>query len=128
MKKKLVVIAALLAAALLLVSCGSKENKEFTAKDIEGRWTISESSQGTDGGLGGFLVSARVDDKGVVVFRDGKITAEVEAEDGLKIYELGAYEVNEGRVFINGIMTEPKLEDGKVTLTGDKTVMLLERK
>ena len=158
MKKTLAMIALLLVAALLLVSCGSKENKEnkeFTAKDIEGRWTVSESSTAPAGeltGLAGFLMSARSNVNGIVVFKDGKITVECEEQDGKKTYELGAYEVSEGKVFINGFMTEPKLEDKTLTLTelpkptqeeeseqeiteatmtevtGEGTVMILEKK
>ncbi len=124
MKKIPAIIAVLLVAALLLCSCGNKgnnENRELTAKDFEGRWTMSESStSGPAGeltGLAGFMVSARVDNSAVIVFKDGKITAEYEAQDGLKTVDLGAYEVSEGKLFINGFRTEPKLEGRKLTLT-----------
>lgn len=41
---------------------------------------------------------------------------EWEAQDGKKTSELGAYEVSEGNVIINGFKTEPKLEGNKLTL------------
>ena len=122
MRKKLAIIAVLL-AALLLCSCagkGNNEEKELTAKDIEGKWTVSESSSRPAGaltGLAGLMVSAKPDDSAVIVFKDGKITAEWEAEDGKKTSDLGAYEVSGGKVFINGFMTEPKLEGKTLTLT-----------
>ena len=124
MKKIVAIVAVLLVAAVLLCSCGNKgnnENKEFTAKDIEGKWTMSESSStGTAGdlvGLAGFMVRAKPDNSAVLIFKDGKITAEFEAQDGRKTAELGAYEVHEGKLFINGFRTEPKLEGRKLTLT-----------
>ena len=137
MKKTLAIIAMLLVAALLLCSCGNKENngeKKLTARDIEGRWTVdyiaSSTPKGDLAGLEGFLVSTRVNDNAVVIFKDGKITAEWEAEDGKKTSELGGYEVNEGYVFINSIKAEPKLEGKTLTLTDltSETVIILEKK
>ncbi len=113
----------LLVAALLLCSCGTKESngeKELTAKDIEGTWTVSSSSTAPAGdltGLAGFLTSAKPNDNAVLVFKGGKITAEWEAEDGKKTSDLGTYEVSEGKVIINGFRTEPKLEGNTLTLT-----------
>ena len=121
MKKKLMVIAALLVMALLLASCSSKGNKEFTAKDIEGRWKVDYDASTTSiddpSGLHGFMVSARADDSAVVVFKDGQITVEWVAQDGKKTASLGSYEVKEGSVFINGFSTEPKLEGNKLILS-----------
>ena len=157
MKKTLAMIAVLLVAALLLSSCDSKENngeKKLTANDIEGTWTVSDSSSKPAGlltGLAGFLVSAKPDESAVLTFQNGKITAEWEAEDGKKTADLGAYEVSEGDVFINGFRTEATLEGKTLTLTQlappteegvtkredneatmtevtEKTVMILERK
>ena len=127
MKKKLAIFAVLL-AALMLCSCagkGNNEEKKLTAKDIEGRWTVSESSSRPTGamtGLAGFMVSAKPDENAVIVFKDGQITAEWEAEDGKKTSDLGAYEVREGKVFINGFRTEPRLEGKTLTLTELTTV------
>ena len=81
---------------------------------------MSESSSRPAGaltGLAGLMVSAKPDDSAVIVFKDGQITAEWEAEDGKKTSDLGAYEVSGGKVFINGFMTEPKLEGKTLTLT-----------
>ena len=122
MKKKLAIVAVLLVAALL-ASCGTKENngeKELTAKDIEGTWTVSSSSTAPAGdltGLAGFLTSAKPNDNAVLIFKGGKITAEWEAEDGKKTSDLGTYEVSEGKVIINGFRTEPRLEGNTLTLT-----------
>ena len=122
MKKKLAIVAVLLVAALL-ASCGTKENngeKELTAKDIEGIWTVSSSSTAPAGdltGLAGFLTSAKTNDNAVLIFKGGKITAEWEAEDGKKTSDLGTYEVSEGKVIINGFRTEPRLEGNTLTLT-----------
>ena len=157
MKKKLAFFLALLAAALLLCSCGCKENngeKKVTAKDIEGKWTVSDQSKKPAGlmtELAGFLVSAKPNENAVLIFKDGKITAEWEAEDGKKTSDLGAYEVSEGDVFINGFRAEATLEGKTLTLTQlvtpsevestkqddnvatmteitEKTIMILERK
>ncbi len=157
MKKNLAILAVLLAAALLLCSCAGQNNngeRQLTAKDVEGRWTVSDSSSRPAdlmSGLAGFMVSARPDDSAVLVFKDGKITAEWEAQDGKKTSDLGAYEVSEGDVIINGFRTQAKLEGKTLTLTQlapaseqdaakqndnvatmteltEKTVMILERK
>ena len=125
MKKKLAIIAALLlAAVLLLSSCASQENngeKKFTARDIEGTWTVnSEASSAPRGdliGLEGFMVSTKVDDSAVVIFRNGKITAEWQTQEGKQTSDLGDYEVvNEGDLIINGFKAEPTLEGRKLTL------------
>ena len=91
---------------------------------------VKTEPKGDLAGLEGFLVSTRVNDNAVVIFKDGKITAEWEAEDGKKTSELGGYEVNEGYVFINSIKAEPKLEGKTLTLTDltSETVIILEKK
>ena len=109
----------MVAALLLLCSCGSNENKKLTAKDLEGTWTVSESSSFPDGeltALAGFLVSARSNTNAVVIFKDGKITTEWEAEDRKKTSELGSYKVSDGTLFINGFQPEVKLEGKTPTL------------
>ena len=153
MKKKLVIIAMLLAAVLLLGSCADNGEKKLTARDIEGTWTLSDASYSQDDGisdLAGFLVSAKPSgDNAVLIFKDGKITTEWEAQDGKKTSELGSYQVSDGRVFINGfVVDEAKLEGRTLTLTKlipekldeypadqpvmvevtKKTVVILERK
>ena len=95
MKRRLMIIAMLLAAVLLLGSCADNGEKKLTARDIEGTWTLSDASYSQDDGiseLAGFLVSAKPNgDNSVVIFKDGKITTEWEAQDGKKASELGAY-------------------------------------
>ena len=153
MKRRLMIIAMLLAAVLLLGSCADNGEKKLTARDIEGTWTLSDASYSQDDGiseLAGFLVSAKPNgDNSVVIFKDGKITTEWEAQDGKKTSELGAYQVSDGRLFINGfVVDEVKVEGRTLTLTQlipekldelpadqpvmvevtKKTVVILERK
>ena len=123
MKKKMAIISVLLMAALLLASCAGQQNngeKKLTAKDIEGTWIVSDSSTLSENrkvALDGFIVSAKPDDSAVLVFKDGKITAEWETQDGKQTSNLGNYEVSEGAVIINGFMTEARLEGKTLTLT-----------
>ena len=63
------------------------------------------------------MVRAKPDDSAVLIFKDGKITAEWEAQDGKKASDLGAYEVSEGDVIINGFRTKARLEGRTLTLT-----------
>ena len=126
MKKKAILIVALMMIAVLLVSCGRKEG--FTASDLEGRWTVSDDSTMGEGVMAAFLQNARSNVGSTVIFQGGKITVEWEAEDGVKTSELGGYEVNNNKAFINGAMVVPKLEDRKLTLTEGKTVVILERR
>ncbi len=68
----------LLAAALLLGSCAGQQNngeKQLTARDIEGTWTVSDSSTKSESwqtSLDGFMVIAKPDDSAVLIFKDGK--------------------------------------------------------
>ena len=111
----------LLAAALLLVSCAGQQNngdKQLTAKDIEGTWTVSDSSARSEGGklsLDGFML--KPDTSAVLIFRDGKITWEWEAQDGKKTSDEGSYEVIEGDLFISSVKIRAKLEGKTLTLT-----------
>ena len=120
MKKKLAIFALLLAAALL-VSCAGQQNneaKQLTAKDIEGTWTVSDSSARSAGGklsLDGFML--KPDTSAVLIFRDGKITWEWEAQDGKKTSDEGSYEVIEGDLFISSVKIRAKLEGKTLTLT-----------
>ena len=121
MKKKLAIFALLLAAALLLVSCAGQQNngdKQLTAKDIEGTWTVSDSSARSAGGklsLDGFMLKPVT--SAVLIFRDGKITWEWEAQDGKKTSDEGSYEVIEGDLFISSVKIRAKLEGKTLTLT-----------
>ena len=121
MKKKPAIFALLLAAALLLVSCAGQQNngdKQLTAKDIEGTWTVSDSSARSAGGklsLDGFML--KPDTSAVLIFRDGKITWEWEAQDGKKTSDEGSYEVIEGDLFISSVKIRAKLEGKTLTLT-----------
>ena len=120
MKKKLAIIAVLLAAALLLASCAGKNNgeKKLTTGDIEGTWTVSDSStRSKEGKLELDTYMLKPDTSAVLVLRGGKINWEWEAQDGKKTSEAGRYEVIDGEVFFSSVKLRAKLEGKTLTLT-----------
>ena len=115
MKKKLTIIAVLLMAALLLASCS---NGKLTARDIEGTWTVSDAStRSASGDLSLVYMMLKPDVSAVLVFRNGKIIWEWEAQDGKKSSEEGSYEVIDGDLFISSVKIQAKLEGRTLTLT-----------
>ena len=119
MKKKLAIIALLLAAALLLGSCAGQNNgeKKLTTGDIEGTWTVSDSSVLSKGSLSLNGLILKPDTSAVLILRGGKITWEWEAQDGKKTSEAGSYEVTDGDVFFSSVRLRAKLEGKTLTLT-----------
>ena len=65
--------------------------------------------------MDGFML--KPDTSAVLIFRDGKITWEWEAQDGKKTSDEGSYEVIEGDLFISSVKIRAKLEGKTLTLT-----------
>ena len=120
MKKKLAIIVMLLVAGLLLASCAGQNNgeKKLTTGDIEGTWTVSDSStRSKDGKLELDTYMLKPDTSAVLVLRGGKINWEWEAQDGKHTSEDGGYEVKDGDVFFSSVRVNAKLEGKTLTLT-----------
>lgn len=119
MKKKVAIIALLLAAALLLGSCAGQNNgeKKLTTGDIEGTWTVSDSSVLSKQLLTLDGLILKPDDSAILILRGGKVTWEWEAQDGKHTSEGGSYEVVDGDVFLNSVRLSAKLEGKTLTLT-----------
>ena len=85
-----------LVAGLLLASCAGQNNgeKKLTTGDIEGTWTVSDSStRSKEGKLELDTYMLKPDTSAVLVLRGGKINWEWEAQDGKHTSEDGGYEV-----------------------------------
>ena len=157
-KKMAIVAMLLVAALLLASCAGQNSGeKKLTTGDIEGTWTVSDKSVQSKEflALDGFIL--KPDASAVLILRGGKITWEWEAQDGKHTSDAGAYEVNDGVVSFSSIRLNAKLEgrsltltqlappkqdgaymvegdvyvsvdDPKVTVVPDKSVLVLERK
>ena len=157
-KKLIILALLLAAALLLTSCAGNNNGeKKLTTGDIEGTWTVSDKSVHSKDylSLDGYMT--KPDTSAVLVLRGGKITWEWEAQDGKHTSEAGAYEVDDGTVFFSSIRLNAKLEgrtltltqlappkqdgaymvegdvyvsvdDPKVTVVPDKSVLVLERK
>ena len=157
-KKMAIVAMLLVAALLLASCAGQNSGeKKLTTGDIEGTWTVSDKSVQSKEflALDGFIL--KPDDSAVLVLRSGKITWEWQNQEGKQTSEAGAYEVDDGTVFFSSIRLNAKLEgrtltltqlappkqdgaymvegdvyvsvdDPKVTVVPDKSVLVLERK
>ena len=157
-KKMAIVAMLLVAALLLASCAGQNSGeKKLTTGDIEGTWTVSDKSVQSKEflALDGFIL--KPDTSAVLILRGGKITWEWEAQDGKHTSDAGAYEVNDGVVSFSSIRLNAKLEgrtltltqlappkqdgaymvegdvyvsvdDPKVTVVPDKSVLVLERK
>ena len=157
-KKMAIVAMLLVAALLLASCAGQNSGeKKLTTGDIEGTWTVSDKPVQSKEflALDGFIL--KPDTSAVLILRGGKITWEWEAQDGKHTSDAGAYEVNDGVVSFSSIRLNAKLEgrtltltqlappkqdgaymvegdvyvsvdDPKVTVVPDKSVLVLERK
>ena len=157
-KKLIILALLLAAALLLTSCAGNNNGeKKLTTGDIEGTWTVSDKSVHSKDylSLDGYMT--KPDTSAVLVLRGGKITWEWEAQDGKHTSEDGSYEVKDGEVIFSSTKLNAKLEgrtltltqlappkqdgaymvegdvyvsvdDPKVTVVPDKSVLVLERK
>ena len=157
-KKMAIVAMLLVAALLLASCAGQNSGeKKLTTGDIEGTWTVSDKSVQSKEflALDGFIL--KPDTSAVLILRGGKITWEWQNQEGKQTSEAGAYEVIDGDVLFSSVKLSAKLEgrtltltqlappkqdgaymvegdvyvsvdDPKVTVVPDKSVLVLERK
>ena len=139
MKKTLAIIAVLLSVVLLLTGCGKKT---ITEKDLEGNWTVKESTAAGEDSLASFIHAATMflGQGGGLRISGERICLARNIEYEMLYGDICTFELKDGKMIIHDLdeiedvpdfgdfEADFKLEGNKLTLTQGNNSLTLEKK
>jgi hypothetical protein len=138
MKKTTALIAVLMAVVLLLSACGKKT---ITEKDLEGKWSVTESTARGENNLSAFIQAANTfwGQGGGLIISGERICLASNLKYEMREGDICTFELKDGKIIIHDLDTEDvpdfgdfeadiKLEGKKLILTDANASLTLEKK